>query len=342
MSRAASAVLAFGGNALIRPDQTGTHREQLRSARRAARAVVTLVREGFKVVVVHGNGPQVGRELIRNEEASTKIPPAPMDLCVAATQGTIGFLLATEIQNELRRNGVNKSVTNVATQVLINPNDDAFRTPTKPVGPFYSAWRAKVLMKGPDIHMIEDAGRGWRRVVPSPRPLEILNIEAIETLLDASHVVIAGGGGGIPVAIDAKGDLIGVEAVIDKDRTAALLAQLLGAEMLALLTAVDQVYVNFGRTDQRALERVDAVTLRGYIDAGQFPPGSMGPKVEAALEFVEEGGTTALITSAEKFAAALADRAGTRVCRHVDNAPMRRQMPLFFELDTNADDSEAE
>jgi carbamate kinase len=341
LTRSALAVLALGGNALITTDQVGTQREQLRNARRAAGAIVTLARSGFRVLVVHGNGPQVGRELLRNEESSTKIPPHSLDVCVAATQGTMGFLLALETANALRRVQLKTPVSPVMTQVLINPEDAAFQNPTKPIGPFYNNWRAKALMKTEGVHMVEDAGRGWRRVVASPPPLEVLNLDSVEALLSAGHIVIAGGGGGVPVAVDPKGQLTGVEAVVDKDRTAAMLAGDLGAELLVLLTGVDQIYANFGRTDQSPLERVSVVELRALYEAGQFPPGSMGPKVESALEFVEDGGVQAIITSAAKFAAALADRAGTRIAAVADEgAPMRRQISLFPPLsdDENDDD----
>ncbi len=329
VARAAIAVLSFGGNSLLPLDQTGSHREQLRMARRAARSVVALVREGFRVVIVHGNDPQLGRELVRNEESSTKLPPTPLDVCVASTQGAIGYLLDLEIRNELRRLQMKWPVTTVVTQTLVGLDDQAFQAPTCAIGPYVSEWRAKTLMKSGGVHMVAEAGRGWRRVVPCPRPIEIVNLDSIEALLEAGHVVIAGGGGGVAVAVDARGQLIGVEAVVDKDRTAALMAGDLGGELLVILTSVDQVFLNFGRTDQRAIEKVSASELRSFHRDGHFPPETMGPKVEAALEFVEDGGTNAIVTSTEKLAAALADRAGTRVARAVAEGPIRRQMALF-------------
>ena len=298
-------------------------------ARRAARCVVALVREGFRVLIVTGNDPQIGRELVRNEEPSTKLPPLPLDVCVASTQGAIGYLLDLEIRNELRRLQMKWPVTAVVTQALVGLDDTGFQTPTHALGPHLSEWRAKSLMKTGSVHMVEDAGRGWRRVVASPRPIEIVNLDSVETLLEAGHVVIAGGGGGVAVAVDARGQLIGVEAVIDKDRTASLMASDLGAELLVLLTSVDQVYVNFGRTDQRPLDRVSAAELRAFHQEGHFPAANMGPKVESALEFVEDGGPNAILTSTDKLSAALADRAGTRVARVVAEGPIRRQMTLF-------------
>lgn len=298
-------------------------------ARRAARSVVALVREGFRVVIVHDNDPQIGRELVRNEEASTKLPPSSLDVCVASTQGAIGYLLDLEIRNELRRMQMKWPVSTIITQALVGLDDGAFQMPTHPIGPYLSDWRAKTLTRAGGVHLTEDAGRGWRRVVPSPRPIEIVNLDSVEALLESGHVVVAGGGGGVAVAVDARGQLIGVEAVIDKDRTAALMAGDLGAELLVLLTSVDHVYLNFGRTDQEALDRISAAELRGHHRDGHFPPHSMGPKVEAALEFVEDGGTNAIITSTDKLVAALSDRAGTRVSRVVADGPMRRQMALF-------------
>jgi carbamate kinase len=301
----------------------------MRTARRAARSVVALVREGFRVVVVHGNDPQIGREMVRNEEASTKLPPSPLDVCVASTQGAIGYMLDLEIRNELRRMQMKWRVSTVVTQALVGLDDPAFQVPTHPIGPYLSEWRAKTLMRAGGVHLNEDVGRGWRRVVPCPRPIEIVNLDTVEALLESGHVVIAGGGGGVAVAVDARGQLIGVEAVIDKDRTAALVAGDLGAELLVLLTSVDQVFLNFGCTDQRALDKISVSDLRAFHRDGHFPPETMGPKVEAALEFVEDGGTNAIVTSTDKLSAALADRAGTRVARVVAEGPIRRQISLF-------------
>lgn len=299
-------------------------------ARRAARSVVALVREGFRVLIVHGNDAHIGRELVRNEETSTKLPPMPLDVCVASTQGAIGYMLELEIRNELRRLQMKWPVTTVTTQALVGLDDAAFQMPNHAIGPYLSEWRAKTLMKAGGVHMVEDPnGRGWRRLVASPRPIEIVNLDSVEALLEAGHVVIAGGGGGIAVAVDARGQLIGVEAIIDKDRTAALMAGDLGAELLVLLTSVDQVFLNFGRTDQKAIDRVSASELRAFHREGHFPAGTIGPKVEAALEFVEDGGPNAIVTSTDKLSAALADRAGTRIARVVAEGPIRRQMALF-------------
>lgn len=324
------AVVAVGGNALIPSDVVGTHKEQVRAARGLARSILVMLREGYRVLVVHGNGPQVGRELILNEEASTKIPPRPLDVCVAATQGTMGYLIGHQLRNELKKAGLKRPVSNVTTTVLVSRQDPAFGRPTKPVGPFYSEYRARELSKGSSgYEMVEDSGRGYRRVVASPKPLDVIDLDSVDALLAAGHVVIAGGGGGVPVIVNDRGELEGVEAVIDKDRTSALMGNLLGADVLILLTGIEHVFVNFGRTDQRMLEHVTVDELRAHHDAGQFPAGSMGPKVEAALSFLDDGGATAVITSIDKLAAAINDRTGTRITRELGEHAVRRQLDLF-------------
>ncbi len=323
------AVMAVGGNALIRPGQVGTHNEQIRAADKVARNILALVREGYRVVVVHGNGPQVGRELIRSEEASTKVPPHSLDTCVAATQGHMGDMLMRGLRNQMKRTGLVRPLSTLVTQVLVSEQDPAFHLPTKPVGPFLSAWRAKEVARSLGHKMVEDAGRGWRRVVPSPKPLDIFGLEAVETLLEAKHIVIAGGGGGIPLVVNPRGQLTGVDAVIDKDRTAALIAGFIGADVLVMVTAVDNVYVDFGKPEQRALEQVTAAEMRHHLHAGHFATGSMGPKVESALFFIEEGGAAAIITSPERLVAALNDRAGTRMMRSTGQTTVRTQLRLF-------------
>jgi len=342
LARAAIAVLALSGSALIPTDQSGTHREQIRMARKASRAVATLVREGYRVLVIHGGDPQISRELTRNEESSTKLPPMPLNSCVASVQGSAGHLLDVEVRNELKRLQIDKPVSTVLTQALVGLDDPAFRRPLKPIGPTLSEWRARTVSRGSDVRMVEEVDKGWRRVVPSPRPLQVVNLPTIEALLEAGHIVIAAGGGGVPVAVDARGQLIGVEAVIEKDRTAALLGIDLGAELLVLLTAVDQLYTHFGRVDQRPIDRVTTAELRDLQREGQFPPSSVGPKVEAVIEFMEDGGSHAIITSAEQFAAALADRAGTRVLRQAEQGPLYRQFSLFDLAPEHESDAEDE
>lgn len=323
------AVLALGGNALISPDDVGTQRDQARAALRMAKAVVAVMREGYRVLLVHGNGPQVGRELLRSEEASTKLPPRPLDVCVAATQGSMGSRLSLALRQAMKAAGIQAPVATVCTHALVDPNDPGFGRPTKPIGPFYTPWRARELTRGKGWHMVEDAGRGWRQVVASPQPLDVLELEAIEALLGTGHVVIAGGGGGVPLAVDARGHLVGVEAVIDKDHTAALLADHLGAHILIFLTGVEHVFTDFTRPEQRAIGRIAAEELRSIERAGEFAEGSIGPKVRAVLDFVEDGGEVGIITTSDKLVAALSDRAGTRVTRDGGDPTRRLQLDLF-------------
>ena len=307
------AVVAFGGNALLRQGEDGTLAEQARNAQRLARSLAPLVRRRWDLVLVHGNGPQVGNLLIRMEEASTKVPPLPLDCCVAQSQGEIGYLLEIALTNRLRSAGLDRRVTTLLTRVTVDAEDPAFREPAKPIGPFLSRYRANLVRREKRATVVEDAGRGYRQVVASPRPQEVSGLAAVRRLLEEGYVVIAGGGGGIPVVTGKRGAYEGVEAVIDKDYTAGLIARELRADVLAVLTDVDGVYLNFGRRNQRFLERLAVADARRYLSGSQFPAGSMGPKVEAAVDFVERTGGEALITRPEGLLAALAGRAGTRI-----------------------------
>jgi carbamate kinase len=306
-------VLAFGGNALIAEGQEGTQWEQMKNAERTASTIVPLVRDGHRIVIVHGNGPQVGNILIQVEEAVTKVPPQSLDVCVAASEGSIGYMLQIAMRNALRRARVKSSVVTLVTEVVVDPEDEGFRRPSKPIGPFYTRYRADYLIHKLGWNMVEDAGRGWRKIVPSPRPVEVVPLEVIRDAVAAEHVVIAGGGGGIPVYRTRQGDLRGVEAVIDKDYTASLLAVALEADLLVSLTGVAHVARDYGRPGQRALRRLDVAEARILDREGHFPEGSMGPKIRAAIEFVEQTGRDVLITSPERLGAAIAGRAGTRI-----------------------------
>jgi carbamate kinase len=307
------ALVAFGGNALIRRGEEGTQTEQIENSDRLARRLVAVLQSGYGLLLVHGNGPQVGNILIQVEEAVTKVPPVSLDVCVAQSEGGIGCLLERSLINRLRASGIRKDVVTLISQVVVDRSDPGFRNPSKPIGPFYTRYRAEYLMKRQGWLMVEDSGRGYRKVVASPRPREILSLEAIRDALRRGSVVIAGGGGGIPVTRSEEGKLKGIEAVIDKDRTAGLLAAKLQADLFVILTDVDRVYLNFGRTDRLPVEVLGAAEARRHLEDGQFPAGSMGPKMETAVEFVEETGKEVLITSVEKLKDALAGRAGTRV-----------------------------
>ena len=305
------AVVAFGGNALLRPEDRGTQEEQIARAKQAARWLAEIVRHGYKLIVVHGNGPQVGNILVQAEEASTKIPPQSLDVCVAQTEGSMGFLLQQAIRNRLDGIGLGGDVATILTEVEVDPADPAFKRPTKPIGPFFTRYRAEALERDLGWTMREDAGRGWRHVVPSPRPLRILNIETIQHMLNGAEVVIAAGGGGIPVVRGRDGQWRGVEAVIDKDFSSSLLASELNAEMYVVLTGVAKVAIDFEKPAQRMLDRITVAEAQRYLAEGQFPAGSMGPKIEAAIQFVTRGGKQVLITDVEHLRDALAGREGT-------------------------------
>src|SRR5437660_2817640 len=280
------AVVAFGGNALLRPEDHGTQEEQIARAKQAARWLGEIVRAGYKLIVVHGNGPQVGNILIQAEEASTKVPPQSLDIAVAQTEGSMGFMLQQAIRNRLESVGRSGHVTTVLTEVEVDANDPAFKRPTKPIGPFFTRYRAEALERDLGWTMREDAGRGWRHVVASPRPLRILNVKTIVHMLEGADVVIAAGGGGIPVVRGRDGQWRGIEAVIDKDYASALLACELGADVYIVLTGVPRVAINFEKPNQKELDRLTADEADRHLREGQFPAGSMGPKIEAAIQFV--------------------------------------------------------
>ena len=307
------AVVAFGGNALLRPEDPGTTAAQLLRAREAVRHLLPILARGYELVVVHGNGPQVGNLIIQSELAAAQVPPQTLDFCVAETQGSIGFLLELAFANELPRAGFRKEVATFLTQVQVDAADPAFLAPSKPIGPFFSRERAAVLQENLGWTMVEDSGRGWRKVVASPRPLAIRGLAVAAALVNRGHIVVAAGGGGIPVVVTEDGQVRGVEAVIDKDYTASLLASSLSADVFIILTGVEQVARDFGKSTETPLSELDIATARALLAAGQFPPGSMGPKIDAAVRFVEAGGRQVLITRAESLADALEGRTGTLV-----------------------------
>ncbi|MBM3284457.1 MAG: carbamate kinase [Candidatus Aminicenantes bacterium] len=307
------ALIAFGGNALLPENQRGLQEEQMRNARHAATLMVHVVSKGYELIIVHGNGPQVGNLLIQMEEAITKIPPFSLEVCDAMTEGSMGFMLEKTIINELRTRSLDKEVATIVTQVLVDKEDAAFLNPTKPVGPFYSKYRAQMLAKEKKWTMIEDAGRGYRKVVPSPRPIDVVPKWIIRDLVRAGRIVIAAGGGGIPVVINGRGLFKGIEAVIDKDYVASLIAREVKVDLFIILTNIERVYLDLGTPDERPIDVMTVGQAREYLGQGQFPAGSMGPKIEAAIEYVEAGGEEVLITSARYLKAALIHRSGTRI-----------------------------
>lgn len=307
------AVVAFGGNALLRPEDRGTQEEQIARAKQAARWLAEIVRHDYNLLVVHGNGPQVGNILVQAEEASTKIPPQSLDVCVAQTEGSIGFMLQQAIRNRIEAIGLGGEVATVLTEVEVDPNDVAFKRPTKPIGPFFTRYRAEALERDLGWTMREDAGRGWRHVVPSPKPLRILNVKTISRMLDSAACVIAAGGGGIPVVKGRDGQWRGIEAVIDKDYASALLAANLGADLFIILTGVPKIAIDFNQPTQRFVDRMTVAEAEKHMADGQFPPGSMGPKVDSALQFVKATGKQVLITDVEVLREALDGNDGTLI-----------------------------
>jgi carbamate kinase len=282
-------VIAIGGNSLIRSKDKSSFADQLATTADTCRHIADIVEAGHEVVVTHGNGPQVGFILIRSHLARNRLPEVPLDACNAQTQAEIGYMIQQSLDNEFKRRGILKPVVTIVTQVVVDAADPAFQNPSKPVGPFYTKGEAARLERELGWVLCEDAGRGFRRLVPSPRPVDVVEKPEVETLLRSGAVVVACGGGGIPVVRD-NGTLKGVAAVIDKDLASSLLAGEIGAARLVISTAVPQVYLNYGLANQQALEHVSVLEMREHITAKQFPSGSMGPKIEAALDFLKRGG----------------------------------------------------
>ncbi|HEX6198117.1 MAG TPA: carbamate kinase [Jiangellaceae bacterium] len=305
-------LVALGGNAMTSPDGRARPEDQIAAVAVAVEPVADLIADGVDVVLTHGNGPQVGNLLVKNELAAAVVPPVTLDWCGAQTQGTIGMILMNALERALAARGVDRPVAALVTRTLVDAADPAFERPTKPIGRYLPRDEALPLIEHGQNW--EDRGeRGWRRVVPSPQPRRILDAPAVSTLIAARYVVVAAGGGGVPVVRDRDGSVRGVEAVIDKDLAAALLGRTVGADVLVIATDVDHAVLDFGTPDAKPIERVDVPTMRRHADAGQFESGSMGPKVEAACRFVEQGGQRAVITSLEQIAAAARGGVGTEV-----------------------------
>jgi carbamate kinase len=304
-------VLAIGGNALA-PAGLGDFAGQEERARGVADAAVRLLDSDRRLLMVHGNGPQVGALAMAQEAVAREMPVQPLFVLGAMTQGQLGYLLSQAIGDALASAGRPRSVAAVMTQVVVRKDDPAFARPTKPIGPFFSEGRARRLAAARGWDVAEDAGRGWRRVVASPEPIEVVESPEIRRLLEAGEIVVACGGGGVPVA-RVGDELVGVDAVIDKDFAAALIGRLVGATSLLLLTGVERVALDFGTPEERPIEEMTVAEARGHLADGQFPPGSMGPKVDAATQFIEAGGREAVISSLERAADALAGRTGTRI-----------------------------
>ena len=310
---AAKILVAIGGNAIHPTKRPGTVEQQIEFAVKTGNALLPLLQADNQLIITHGNGPVVGKILLRQVLARETVPPMSMDVCVAHSQGGIAYLLMQNLENALRSVGNNRHVVCLLTQVEVDANDPAFTNPTKPVGFFYSEDEAQDIQQKLGWTMKEDAGRGWRYVVPSPKPKHIVDISLIETIANSGAVVIAGGGGGIPVVRNDDGTRHGVEAVIDKDLSSALMANVLGIDTMMVLTAVDRVYVDFGKPTQRALNHLSLAEIEELQDRGEFADGSMGPKIAAAIQFVRRGGKRAIIAHLDEAEAALAGTTGTQI-----------------------------
>jgi carbamate kinase len=308
-------VVALGGNAILQRGEKGTAEEQRANIIRTAGQVASLVKQGYRLVVTHGNGPQVGNILIQNEMAAEAVPAMPMDICGAESQGMIGYMMQMFLGNALRRYGVDMPVSTIVTQVLVDKSDPAFANPTKPVGPFKDERYAKARQEAFGETWVEDSGRGWRRLVPSPEPSAIVEGPSIRTLVEAGHLVICVGGGGIPVVREEDGSLTGVEAVVDKDLGAERLASTVGADMLVILTDVNGAALNYGTPQEKWLDEVRYEELARFAQEGHFRKGSMGPKVRAILRFWEHGGREGVIASLDKVLDAVEGKTGTRLVR---------------------------
>lgn len=308
-----TAVIAIGGNAILRSGERPTQENQMRNVAATAKSLADLIQKGYDIVITHGNGPQVGFILRRSELSRHELHEVPLDSCGADTQGAIGYMLQKALYNEFRRRGMEKCAATVVTQVLVDRNDPAFRNPTKPIGSFMSEEVARERARTEGWVVREDAGRGWRRVVASPIPRRIIELEAIRSLIERGFTVVAVGGGGIPVIEDENGDLVGVEAVIDKDYASSLLARNIQADLFLISTAVEKVALNYGRPNQRWLERMTLSEARQYEQESHFPAGSMGPKIRAIIEYLEAGGKQAIITNPENLERALRGETGTHI-----------------------------
>ena len=306
-------VIALGGNAITREFEEGYIEQQFANTRRALTGVADLIQQGHRVALTHGNGPQVGNYMIRVEESRHLVPPLPLNIIVADLEGGMGYMIQQTLQNKLKARNVDRQVVTVVTQVLVDRNDPTIRRPSKFVGPAFPQREVARLEKERGWKMREDVGRGWRRVVASPRPLEVIEKEVIADLIEKNVVVIACGGGGIPVYYNEKGELEGLDGVIDKDLASAVLARAIHADALYILTAVTRVSLNYGKPNQIDLSHMSLREAKLWLEEGHFPPGSMGPKIRAAIAFIEAGGKECIITSTETLIEAIEGKTGTRI-----------------------------
>jgi len=307
-----TAVVALGGNAIGTTGREDIH-QQFANTRKSLSGILELVKEGYQLAITHGNGPQVGNALLRVERTMDTIPALPLGVIVADTEGGMGYMIEQSLQNKLHREGISRKVVTIVTQIIVDRNDPSILNPTKPIGPFYTKEQAERLAKINGWIIKEDAGRGFRRLVPSPIPTEIVEKDIIKFLVQSGTIVIAAGGGGAPVYVEEDGTYEGVDAVVDKDRASAVLARDIGAEALVILTSVDKVCLNYMNPDERPLSWVSVTEVKRYMAEGHFPQGSMGPKIGAAIQFLEAGGKQVIITSPGLIKEALEGKAGTKI-----------------------------
>lgn len=314
VSMGRKAVIAIGGNSILRAEQKGTIPEQFANTIETSEHIADMIMMGYELVITHGNGPQVGNMLLMSEKTEELLYPLPLDICDSNTQGSMGYMIQQALGNVLKERKIKKSVVTVVTQVVVDRNDPAFKKPTKPIGSFYSKEKAEKYRKEKKWEIAEDAGRGYRRVVPSPEPLEIVENDIIKKIVDDGVIVIGVGGGGIPV-VKEKNFLKGVEAVIDKDLASSLLASNINAELFLISTNVEKVFLNYNKPEQKGIDRMTVKDAKKYLSEGHFHPGSMGPKIEAGIRFLEKGGKEVIITSPECIGDALKNKTGTHIVR---------------------------
>lgn len=307
-------VVALGGNAILKANERGTYQEQFNNVKKAIAEIVKLIKEGYRIVLTHGNGPQVGNLYIQNSLAGETVPPMPLDACSAKSQGLIGYFIQQSMENELAKNGINLPVVSIVTQVLVGSDDTAFENPTKPIGPFHVRKEAELLMQKTSFVMKEDSNKRWRRVVPSPLPIGIIEKEVIKNNIENGYIIIAAGGGGIPV-IKKNNEIVGVEAVIDKDLTACRLAIDIDANILLILTDVEKVALQYNTPRQKWIDTMDLVEARKYLADGHFKEGSMKPKIEAGIKFVEHRGEKSIIGALFSATSAIKGESGTTIIK---------------------------
>jgi carbamate kinase len=315
MNEHKAAVVAFGGNALMGEDGNSSYAEQMVKTDIMCNKLLSLFDMGYRILITHGNGPQVGNFLMQQESSAENVPPMPLDVCNAMTQGQIGYMIEQRLRNIFTANNINKPIIVFITQVVVSKDDPAFNNPTKFIGPFFDKENSEKLIRDKGWLMREDSGRGYRRIVASPKPVDIIEKEEIADMADKDYVVIACGGGGIPIIRDDDGCFKGVPAVIDKDFAAEMIGNYIGAELLLLITPVEKVAINFGTPEQKSLSTITLEEAEQYYNEGHFPPGSMGPKIQAAIQFLRSGGKKAIITSLDYIESAIKGQAGTQIVR---------------------------